>query len=81
VATVYLFTRNTSGDHGERLTQAAIVYANDSGAASELLTKELGALRATSGSALYGERPAWEVEERPIREPGVIALFATGWSA
>lgn len=75
MSTIYLFTRDVTGDAGEPLTQTVTVCASDVESAYAVVQRDFDGLRAASANE---ERPykdahkGWKIYEVPLSGEGVI---------
>lgn len=78
-ASVWLFSRQVSGDAGERYSQNVSVYAASEVEAKALVAAEFARLRRLSGNgaAPYQDKPDWAVERVKLDGAKLITLGIT----
>ena len=77
--TVWLLSREVTGDGGERYSQNVSVYAGSAPEAVGLVAAEFARLGRITGKveAAYREAPAWTVEQVKLDAPKVLTLGLT----
>ena len=77
--TVWLLSREVTGDGGEHYSQNVSVYAGTAREAVGLVAAEFARLGRITGKveAAYRETPAWTVEQVKLDAPKVLTLGLT----